>query len=275
MKYCPFAKYVGCGNDFILIDWREHLFPIDHSFIQRLCQRQNGIGADGVILLENPTRMGADYRFRIFNSDGSEAEMCGNGLRCFVKWINDQFCCAVDCVETVSTLLKTKQVGQNICIEMGSPSNIQWNIPFYYDNQSLRVQFINTGVPHAVIFVNDFKEVNILTLCPYIRHHPLWGAQGANVTIAERKQDNYLKIRTYERGVEGETLGCGTGAVAAALSAAHLYQSLSPITVETLSSEELTVDFYYDNQEFSHVTLTGPARCVFTGKIDIYSLSFI
>ncbi len=263
-----FAKYVGSGNDFILFDNRTGTFPILQSVIQRLCQRQWGIGADGLLLLEHSTQ--ADFRMRVFNSDGSEAEMCGNGLRCFVKWLasmgiqNQPYR-----IEIMQNLLTATQTGDAICIEMGSPRNIQWNIPLRFENQFLSIHYIHTGVPHAVLFVENIEEINLKKLGSYLRNYSLWMPTGTNVTMAQQTEQGKIKIRTYERGIEGETLACGTGATAAALAAARLYRWPSPVLVETRSGETLSIGFTIEGLKFSNVTLTGSAECTFQGEIEL------
>lgn len=263
-----FVKYVGSGNDFILFDNRKKEFPTSSTIIRSLCHRQKGIGADGVILLENSTKENANHRFRIFNSDGSEAEMCGNGMRCFIKWLGD-LGLSSDCyqIETMQSILNVKKMGNLICIDMGSPRNIKWDISLRFDNQFLRLHALNTGVPHVVVFVDNLDQINLSTLGPYIRHYSLFTPQGTNVTVAQKKEGNKLKIRTYERGVEGETFGCGTGATAAALAAAKKNHMESPICVETYLGDEVSIAFNHDNHEFRDVTLTGSAEHIFSGKI--------
>ena len=262
-----FEKYAGCGNDFILFDNRAGTFPLSHpAIIETLCNRKRGIGADGVLLLEKSKD--ADARMRIFNADGSEAEMCGNGLRCFAKWLATlgvQF--PTLSIEVMGRKLKTRKVGDAISIEMGIPANIEWNIPLDYANQTLTVHHLNTGVPHTLLFVDELDSIDLNELGPMIRNHQLWNPKGTNLTIAQQTGPQNLKIRTYERGVEGETLACGTGATAAALAAAHLFGMMSPLVIETLSKEELTVHFDHQNGNFSGVTLTGGAQLIFKGAI--------
>lgn len=264
-----FAKYVACGNDFILFDNRQSLFPLSRSsLIPYLCHRQRGIGADGVLLLESSTL--ADFRMRIFNSDGSEAEMCGNGIRCFVKWLADiGFQGPVYRIETKERILTALQSDDMVSIEMGGPTDVQWDISLSYENQSLHVHHLNTGVPHTVLFVKDIDHFNLLELGSYLRDHPFWMPNGTNVTIAQQISPGEFKVRTYERGVEGETLSCGTGAAAAALAAAYQNRLLSPLTVRTRSGEELRVGFLEQRHRFTQVTLTGPASCTFRGEIDL------
>lgn len=273
MERWSFAKYEGSGNDFILFDNRLNSFPKIQSVIQSLCHRQKGIGADGLLLLENSLK--GDFSFRIFNSDGSEAEMCGNGLLCFVKWLCNMGCKKPSIrIEVKDAILITRQIDEKIQIEMHSPKKTQWNIPITYENQKLIAHSIDTGVPHAVFFTEDVEKVDILQIGAHVRNHSLWGLNGTNVTFAQVLGEQKLKIRTFERGVEGETLACGTGATAAALAAAHQKCCLSPITVGTRSGQELWVEFSFEENFFSNVNLTGSARCIFFGEIDLRPLLF-
>lgn len=268
MKHWPFAKYVGCGNDFILFDNRTETFPIFSRLIRQLCHRQQGIGADGLLLLGNSIL--ADFSVRIFNADGSEAEMCGNGLRCLVKWlIHLGFDLPLFRIEVMQSVLSARQKQNDIYLEMPNPKNIQWNLVLPYENQSLRLHYLNTGVPHAVIFVKDIENTDIFNLGTFVRNHPFFKPQGTNATFVEELDNKKLKIRTFERGVEGETLACGTGATAAALAAAQLRKLKGPISVATRSGEELVIDFRLQNQEFADVTLTGPAKCTFMGEVEL------
>jgi diaminopimelate epimerase len=264
----PFAKYVGCGNDFILFDNRQGTFPLFQIIIQQLCQRRSGIGADGLLLLENSND--ADCRMRIFNCDGNEAEMCGNGLRCFVKWLASMGFQNPYRIQVMQSILTVRGKDNAITIEMENPRNIQWDIPLRFENQFLRVHYLNTGVPHTVLLMDDIEQVDLAKLGAHIRNYSLWMPKGTNVTIAQKLGHQRLKIRTYERGIEGETWACGTGATAAALVAAKHYDDLSsPVTIETRSGEELVIDFVLEDQHFSKVTLTGPAECTFLGEINL------
>lgn len=272
----PFAKYTGCGNDFILFDNRQKNFPISHpGLIQRLCHRQLGVGADGILLLEPSLNPQADYCMRIFNSDGTEAEMCGNGLRCFIKWLET---CGLKgpnyCIEVMHQLYKGSLVDAQVCIDMKNPSEGQWNIPLSFKEKFFQAHFLCTGVPHVVIFVDHIDQVNLHELGPYLRYHPLWQPQGTNVTCVEQIEPQRLKVRTYERGVEAETLACGTGAVAAALAVAYQnHLAKSPLLLETKLGEELSVGFVRQQNLFSHITLTGPAQAIFEGEIDLKQLT--
>lgn len=257
----PFAKYAGCGNDFILFDNRKGIIDLDPATIRQLCHRQWGIGADGIILLELTPL--ADFKMRIFNADGSEAEMCGNGLRCLIKFIQllgDQR--TIFRIEVGNQVLRGSIQGNLICIDMPSPTNIRWGIPM----QGLEVHSINTGVPHAVIFMDQIDQIDLNEWGPFIRHHSEFAPQGTNVNLAE-VSNHEIKIRTYERGVENETLACGTGATAVALAAAYQHRLKGPLQIQTASKECLTIDFHFDEDTFSNVTMTGPANLIFEGNI--------
>lgn len=264
-----FAKYVGCGNDFAIFDNRKKYFPISIDLIRHLCNRHYGIGADGILLLEDSTL--ADYRMRIFNSDGSEAEMCGNGLRCFVQWLH-----AVDTnknrknyqIEVMQEVLEGEIItNQSVRISVKVTKEIHWNLPLDIDEKTIRIHLIDTGVPHTVIFSDRVDDIAIEEIGPKIRNHSQLQPQGANVTFVEKKAPNQLKIRTFERGVEGETLACGTGAVAAALVVGHLLNLSGPIEVETRSKEILEIDFDLTKNVFSKITLTGSTYRTFDGEV--------
>lgn len=262
-----FSKYAGCGNDFILVDNRKVVFPVTDraSHIRKICHRHTGIGADGVILLEES--LSADFKMRIFNADGSEAEMCGNGIRCLHKFIQKLGLCkqAVS-IETLESILSLKQAGDEVTVEMPIPSELSWSIPLSVNNQDLEAHHLNTGVPHAVFFLPEIESVDVNRLGRQIRFDSHFSPRGANVNFVS-VADRGIAIRTYERGVEQETLACGTGATAAALAAAHVKQLPSPIRVHTRSGEVLTIDFKLDDAKISNVTMTGPATHVFDGEI--------
>ncbi len=263
-----FAKYAGCGNDFILFDNRRGDFPKSPRLFQKLCHRQWGIGADGVILLELSTQ--AHARMRIFNADGSEAEMCGNGIRCLVHWMQSLgFSQTVYSIETMQRLLKAWVIGQDVRIEMGSPTHLQWNVPIDHESTSLRIHSLDTGVPHAILFVSDI-EANLKQLGPFIRHHPYWSPKGTNFSVVKRLDEMTFAIRTFERGVEDETLACGTGATAAALAAAHQFKLQGPLKMQTRSGDCLNIHFSFQNGQFTDVTMTGPAAKIFQGEVNLY-----
>jgi len=264
----PFVKYVGCGNDFIIFDNREGKFPHENkSLISSLCHRQWGIGADGVILLELSQK--ADFRMRIFNVDGSEAEMCGNGIRCLVHWVHSLAPFRKEyVVESMQRLHHASIQDSEVCIDMGDAYHLKWGIPIKYEGKELLFNHLDTGVPHVVHFNEDIYSIDLQKLGPVIRHHSCWKPQGTNVNLAQRIDHSHFLMRTYERGVENETLGCGTGATAVALAAAKKYGSNSPVIIK-MPAGEVAIKFVLENDQFSNITMTGPALCTFHGNINI------
>lgn len=267
MVLWPFIKYVGCGNDFILFDNQTELFPSHNvDLIQRLCHRQWGIGADGIILLE-PAKQ-ADFRMRIFNADGHEAEMCGNGIRCLLKFIRQLgFSQPSYYIQTMAGKFKVSHQEKDVCIEMGELLYSPRDLFIEFENRPYTWHYVEVGVPHAILFVDDLVQINLANLGPYIRRHPSFYPKGTNVNIAQLISKEQISIRTYERGVEAETLACGTGATAVALSAAYYYQLKSPLYVQTLSQEILKIEFSLHQQKFSNITLAGPAHSTYRGEI--------
>lgn len=262
-----FSKYTGCGNDFILIDQRVAAFPLtSKTLIERLCDRQKGIGADGIILLEN----GSDFKMRIFNRDGSEAEMCGNGLRCFAAFILELgYEKKPYTIQVQEESLKVEFIGNEIKAEMGEPKELTLDQALEMEDTSLICHTVNTGVPHAIIFV-DSLDIPVNDLGSKIRHHPRFFPKGVNANFVQKLSAKELAIRTFERGVETETLACGTAATASAIIASLKWQMESPISVRTKSLETLEINFKKNNLGvISHVTQTGPAVKLFHGSFDI------
>lgn len=257
----PFAKYSGCGNDFILIDNREHILGDcpPPEYIARLCHRQKGIGADGIVLLERSKR--GDFRMRIFNSDGSEAEMCGNGIRCLARFIHDLgFPQKNLTIETMHQIIHTS-LKPDGTVQVRMPPAIEhaYSVQIEVNNHNYIVHHIDTGVPHAVLFVEDIEDSAHMTLAPRIRHHPKFYPKGSNVNFVKLLPDQTISVRTYERGVEAETLACGTGAAASAVATARIHRLAGPIQVRTRSGDILTIGFNDGLQ------MTGPAIKNFSG----------
>lgn len=269
MPTLAFSKYSGCGNDFILFDNRAGIFPAeDKTLIRNLCRRRLGIGADGVILLENSIE--ADFRMRIFNADASEAEMCGNGLRCFGKFLfelglgEENFR-----VEVMRQIYSLQLRGDVVSVSMPPPGRTEWQVEFSLDGNLITADFLDTGVPHVVIFTDGLENVDLSDLGPKIRRHPRFSPKGANVNFASLDTEGFVSVRTYERGVEEETLACGTGAAAVAIAAAKKYALENPITVRPRSGEELKFYLAKENGEISRITMNGPANFIFHGEISI------
>lgn len=261
----PFSKYSGCGNDFILIDNREKIFDVESpDEIANLCHRRYGIGADGLILLEKSAT--ANFRMRIFNADGSEAEMCGNGIRCLAKFICE-LGIAENCflIETMHQQIEVVVSCDMVSVKMPIPTEINFHAKISVDGQPLVIHHLDTGVPHAVLFVEDLEDESLMERAPLVRFHPHF-TKGTNVNYAAVTADGTVAVRTYERGVEGETLACGTGAAAVAIAAAYVYNLLSPITIYPRSKDILQIAFTGPGHSPENLVMTGPAIKIFTGS---------
>lgn len=255
-----FSKYQGSGNDFILIDDRLEMFPAqDHTFVAHLCDRHFGVGADGLILLSHSRK--ADIRMRIFNSDGKEAQMCGNGLRCLVRFAQQLGVVSAACVvETAHALYECSLENELIRINMGSPRQLSWNATVPLGGGSVIAHVVHTGVPHAVVLVDDVSRVDVEQEGREIRFHPLFQPEGVNATFVSLDDRGRVHFRTYERGVEGETLSCGTGAVAAAFVAIKCLGVKNRLEVFPRSQERMEIRMLEGTME-----MAGEARSVFKG----------
>jgi diaminopimelate epimerase len=266
-----FWKLHGNGNDFILVDEYERSVIPDEmksEFAALYCERRFGIGGDGILFLTKSER--ADLKMRLLQPDESEAEMCGNGIRCFAKYAYDSGYVGTTCsFETLAGIIRTEQSYENdtftAATEMPQPRFARSDIPATGEGEyketiaGFEVFAVNTGVPHAVIFVNDVDALNIQAIAPEIRKHPSF-PKGANVNFVQTLGKDTVKIRTFERGIEDETLSCGTGATAAAAVAQHLGYVGTPVTVETRGGG-LVVELG------EKTILKGPAVTVFRGQI--------
>jgi diaminopimelate epimerase len=265
-KELQFFKFQGSGNDFIVIEDLEEIFPCqDTCYIQTLCHRQFGIGADGLILIR-PSSV-ADYKMRIFNNDGCEALMCGNGLRCLVAHIikrafkqgKQEFY-----IESLKGIHFCYQEGETIVTGLGLAEVRQL---FKVLDEEERVHEIDTGVPHAVRIVDHLEKEDFLKASHKIRWHPVFAPQGVNVTTLYLASKQELWIRTYERGVEGETLACGTGAAAAAIVGHVVYGMQNPIQVKFKSGEKILCYLTENKEKKIEIFLQGKAKYVFDGKV--------
>jgi diaminopimelate epimerase len=264
-----FTKMNGAGNDFILIDNRAGEIDLDRSQIARLCDRHRGIGADGILLLETASDH-ADFRMRYFNADGGEAEMCGNGARCFARFANKTTGAEGEIsFETPAGIISAELAGDLVTLQMTEPTDLRLNIPLRIGGEKRIVYFINSGVPHVVVPVAQVRDVDVLREGSAIRHHEMFSPKGANVNFIEKRGADNIAVRTYERGVEDETLACGTGVVASALVFAVTENVKGPIDVIARGGDELRVGFKKAGTTFENVTLTGPAEFVFEGTVEI------
>ena len=264
-----FTKMNGAGNDFILFDNRTGEIDLDRDQIAQLCDRHRGVGADGILLLEKPTNR-ADFRMRYFNADGGEAEMCGNGARCFARFatkVTGQK--ATISFETPAGMISAELKGDLVTLRMTEPTDLRLNVDLPMATRTKTVHFINSGVPHVVIPVAKIDDADVRREGAAVRHHKMFSPSGANVNFIEKRGPSKIAIRTYERGVEDETLACGTGIVASALIFAASEACEGPVTVLARGGDELQVSFERTRNQFRDVTLTGPAEFVFEGTIEI------
>ena len=255
----PFYKYNGTGNDFIMIDNREQKFDASNTeLINKLCTRHFGIGADGLILLENET--GFDFKMVYFNSDGNESTMCGNGGRCIIRFAHDL---KIINNETHFTAIDGPHLGKvsdaEISLQMQNVSQIDLNNTH---------TVLDTGSPHYVAFMETLPTNDFTQIAGNIRRNPPFDQEGINVNFATIK-NNEITMRTFERGVEDETLACGTGATAVAISAFHTGKTKQTQIPVKVMGGQLHVSFNRDQNEYNNIWLTGPAEFVFEGKIEI------
>ncbi len=265
MNSVTFHKMVASGNDFILIDNRNQLIRDPKSFAKKVCPAHTSVGADGVLLLE-PSKK-ADYFLRVINSDGSEAEACGNGYRLAGLFAN-QILKAPKKVtfETLAGDINVEVNGVAAKVLMAQPKDFRPDVRFSVGGREVHSAFINTGVPHVVIFAEGLEAVPVFELGRAIRYHDHFKPAGTNVNFVSVTGENRLQIRTYERGVEEETLACGTGSVAAAIVAVLTNRVSAPVEVETKGG---VLKIYFDRTDgfVRNVYLEGDAKFVYEGKL--------
>ncbi len=264
-----FIKMNGAGNDFVMIDNRVGDLQLASDQIVKICDRHRGVGADGVLVLERAAN-GADFRMRYYNADGGEAEMCGNGARCFARYA-DRVAGPKEKLsfETPAGVIGAALQGELVRLEMSEPKDLRLGITVALPDREVAAHFVNSGVPHVVVPVDDLEKVDVRGLGSAIRRHDLFAPKGANVNFLEERGPRQIAIRTYERGVEDETLACGTGVVASALIFAAVRGTDGPIGVLVRGGNELQVGFNKEGDQFRDVTLTGPADFVFEGTIEV------
>ncbi|MGC8809598.1 MAG: diaminopimelate epimerase, partial [bacterium] len=222
MERIRFCKMHGCGNDFIIIDNRQKILDGDQirDLVIKVCRRKISVGADGLILIEPSAR--AHFRWRFFNADGSEAEMCGNAGRCAARFaVISGIAPASLTFETKAGIIAAEVMGRRVKLQMTKPFGLELDIEVPVDGEKHLLDFLNTGVPHAVKFVSSAASIPVKDLGRKIRFHPRFQPAGTNVNFVQPLDGHQLQVRTYERGVEDETLACGTGAIASALIAAY------------------------------------------------------
>jgi diaminopimelate epimerase len=262
----PFAKLSGSGNDFILIDNRDGIVPPDEAveLARGLCRPRLSIGADGLILIEGDPEF--DFAWRFFNADGTEPMMCGNGSRCAARFAFERgIAGSTMTFRTGAGPIAAKVAGRMATIRMTPPRDLVAGIRLPLDHDLLEVDSVNTGVPHAVMFVPELSGIDVARLGAAIRNHPRFAPAGTNVNFAQVTGPSSLSVRTFERGVEGETLACGTGVVASSLAAAARGLITPPVAVTVASGETLSVDFAASGQLPSEVDFAGDVRWVMDG----------
>jgi len=263
-----FFKMSGSGNDFILIDNRDGSLAVDNlpAFVKTVCQRKVSVGADGLIVIENSDR--ADFRWRFFNADGSEVEMCGNGGRCAARFAVIKGIAGEKLsFETVAGIIDAEVKGDVVKLRLTDPHSLKADFFITVGEGPIEVNFINTGVPHVVRYVEDLDRVNVINTGRIIRYHEHFQPGGTNANFVEVVDTRTIRIRTYERGVEDETLACGTGAVASALISAWKGLVESPVDVRVKGGEILRIYFRKTDRGFEDIYLEGKAKVVYEGHV--------
>ncbi len=260
----------GAGNDFIVIDAHKGLNL--KRLALKVCDRTYGIGADGLIVFDQSKK--SDYRMRIINADGTEAEMCGNGARCLAAYIvqNKKPKKKLFSIETLAGEILGGATGEVANIRLSEPKDFKIKIPLTIKKRKIEVSYIDTGVPHVVIFVEALDKIDVQTLGNIIRFHSKFKPRGANVNFVEQIKKNLVHARTYERGVEGETKACGTGSVASAIvtyiksNAEVLNKKNAKMKVRTASKEILEITFDINDGQPANVWLKGSAKFIAKGE---------
>ena len=268
MEQIDFSKLSGAGNDFIIIDNRQNIIPDDKAgFVEKVCARRLSAGADGLLLVENSDV--ADFKMRYFNSDGSEVETCGNGARCIARfaYIEKIVSSSEMEFETRAGIYGAQITEDSVKLRMGNAVGARLDFPLTLSDGTCTVSFVNTGVPHVVFFVDDLEEVDVVKLGKETRYHGDFQPAGTNANFVRTRDGNALDIRTYERGVEDETLACGTGCIAAAIVAAAMGKAQSPIAARTRSGNVLKIHFKLGPQGAEEVFLEGDARLIYRGHL--------
>jgi diaminopimelate epimerase len=264
-----FTKAVASGNDFIIIDDKSgelDVRDLDYPEIARdLCRRKLSIGADGLLVLEDSDK--ADFRMRVINPDGSEVAMCGNGARCSAFYAAKNGWGENITIETGSGILNALVGGSNVKIKMSDPRDIRLKINLGVGPSMMTAHYINTGVPHVVHFVDDLEMYKVNEIGRKIREHKMFAPEGTNADFVGDISENSAAIRTYERGVEDETLACGTGAVASAVIMGLLGDVSSPVKIRTRSGETLTVHYKISGKRITDTYLEGAVSIVCEGKV--------
>ena len=273
MKSLPFWKMSGSGNDFVIIDNRRRLLRGKMAeWAKKLCHRQFGVGADGLSLLEKDKK--ENFRMVYYNADGSRADMCGNGARCMAYFahargaVGRRFRFRTDAYP-----VGARVQGSLVRVSLADAKDYKPEVVAKVNGRLYRPAFLNIGVPHAVLFVSDGDKVSVSNLGRALRFHKVFGPKGTNVNFAQKLSPHKLRVRTYERGVEGETLACGTGVIASAIAAALQGLVKVPVRCAVAGGDTLEVNFKMrrDNRArpATNITLEGPVRLTFKGEFHL------
>ncbi|MDR2426749.1 MAG: diaminopimelate epimerase [Endomicrobium sp.] len=268
-----FSKLTAAGNDFVLIDNRKNIISAEDypCLARKLCDRKYSIGADGLILIEKSGKY--DFKMKYFNSDGSHASMCGNGGRSISKFAYDIGAAKETMVFETDAGIITAEIlkDDKVKLDLYEPKDLKTDIKVDVEDVTFKVDFINTGVPHVIIFVDDIEKVEIVKYGRAVRYHALFAPDGTNVNFVKATQDkdNTILVRTYERGVEDETLACGTGIIASAIIAGLKGFAKSPVNIIARGGDRLSVSYKNDSGKITGVILEGPAITAFEGVVKI------
>lgn len=268
MENIDFYKMSGSGNDFIIIDNRKRI--VDEAglmnFVASVCRRKMSVGADGLILIEDADAV--DFKWRFFNSDGSVAEMCGNGARCAARFAYIKGIAGTEMsFETEAGIIHAKVAKDQVKIKMPDPADLKTDYALELENSTLSVSSVNTGVPHVVVEADNIDDIEVVKLGREIRFHDVFDPAGTNVNFVCLQNDDIVAIRTYERGVEDETLACGTGAIACAIVISYKKKIKSPVKVMTRSGGYLYIYYKVKQGRFYDIFLEGDARIIYKAQL--------
>ena len=262
-----FAKASGAGNDFVVVNNMNGRYSLDQASLARsLCSRHTGIGADGLLVLEPSGK--ADFRMIYYNADGSHGGMCGNGGRCIALFAMLSGIVGMQCrFEALDYVYEAKINIETVELKMKNPSDFRRGLQVKLGESQYECHRVNTGAPHVIIFVDELESVDVQDLGQRLRNHAFFQPEGTNVNFVKKLGRNTIAIRTYERGVEAETLACGTGSIASAVVASLVHNMEFPIVVQARSGENLRIYANKAGEIITNIVLHGPAKILFTGNV--------
>ena len=264
-----FTKAVASGNDFVIIDDKDGQIKksgLNYGEMARdICRRHLSVGADGILVLEGAAD--ADFRMRIINPDGTEVDMCGNGARCSALYAAYKGWGTSFNILTGAGMLGAEVSGNKVRLKMSTPTDLKLEINLGLGDSMMNVSFINSGVPHVVHFVKDIEDYPVVAIGRKVREHSFFAPGGTNVNFVGERVGDEFPVRTYERGVEDETLACGTGSVASALILGLSGQTVPPVKMRTKSGEILTVHYEILGDKVQNVYLEGSADIIYEGGL--------